>query len=283
MKIVRRTALMCMPLGIAACGTGGSTPTVDVRPVIGASPAATPEPKELVVLAASSLTDAFNEMADDFPRRPEAAGLRLILSFGASTQLRIQLEQGAPADIYESADDAQMQLAVRAGLMQGTPTVFARNRLVVVLPKENRAGLTTLSDLGKPGIKLVATVRDVPVGNYTYQTLAKMAADPQYGAGFDQKVLANVVSEEANVRQIVTKVQLGEADAGFVYASEISPRITPDVKTIEIPERLQAAAEHVIGVTRTARAPVTAPRFIDYVHSPAGQTILKRHGFITLA
>jgi len=282
MKIVRRTTLLCVPLGLAACGTGGIS-TARSLPDASPSPAATPEPKELVILAASSLTDAFNEIAGDFPKRPEAAGLKLILSYGASTQLRIQLEQGAPADIYESADDAQMQLAVRAGLMQGTPTVFARNRLVVVLPKENRAGLTTLSDLAKPGIKLVATARDVPVGNYTYQTLARMAADPHYGAGFDQKVLTNIVSEEANVRQIVTKVQLGEADAGFVYASEISPRIAPDVKTIEIPERLQAAAEHVIGVTRTARAPITARRFIDYVHGPAGQAILKRHGFITLA
>jgi len=282
MKIMRRTALMSLPFGLAACGSGGSS-TVSSRPAASLSPAATPEPKELVILAASSLTDAFTEMADDFPRRPEGAGLKLTLSFGASSQLRVQLEQGAPADIFESADDAQMQLAVRAGLMQVTPTVFARNRLVVVLPRENRAGLATLSDLAKPGVKLVTTARDVPVGNYTHQTLAKMAADPQYGIGFDQKVLANVVSEEANVRQIVTKVQLGEADAGFVYASEISPRVAPDVRTIEIPERLQAAAEHVMGVTRTARAPVTARRLIDYVLGPVGQATLKRHGFITLA
>jgi molybdate transport system substrate-binding protein len=129
---------------------------------------------------------------------------------------------------------------------------------------------------------VVSTARDVPIGAYTLQSLAKLAADPAYGAGFETRVLANVVSEEPNVRQIVAKVQLGEADAGFVYASEISPRVAQDVRVLDIPERFQPQAEHLIGVTRAARAPALAQRFIDHLVSPMGQALLKRYGFLTL-
>lgn len=269
---------MTLPLALTVCGTSGSLSTPP-----GPTAGQTPEPAELVVLAASSLTDAFGELAETLPKQASFAGVRILMGFGASTQLRVQLEQGAPADVFESADAAQMELAVRAGLIKGTPNVFARNRLTVIVPRENRAGIASLADLARPGVKVVTTARDVPIGGYTLQTLSKLAADPQYGSGFDARVLANVVSEEANVRQIVAKVQLGEADAGFVYASDITARISADVRTLEIPERYQAPAEHVIGVTRSVRAPVLAQRFIDHVLAPAGQALLKRHGFLTLA
>ena len=274
MKLLRRTLLVGAPLGLAACGAGGLSTS--------GAPAGTPEPKELVVLAASSLTDAFGELAELLPKQPAFAGVRIVMSFGASSQLRIQLEQGAPADVFESADAPQMDLAVRTGLMKGAPHVFARNRLTVIVPRENRAGITSLADLARPGIKLVTTARDVPIGAYTAQSLGKLAADPQYGAGFDTRVLANVVSEEANVRQIVAKVQLGEADAGFVYASEITGRVAVDVRIVDIPERYQPQAEHLIGVTRSARAPELAQRFVEYVLSAPGQAVLKKHNFITL-
>jgi molybdate transport system substrate-binding protein len=240
--------------------------------------AATPEPKELVVLAASSLTDAFTEMAGEFPK--QAAGVKLTFSFGGSSQLRTQLEQGAPADVFASADTAQMDAAVKAGLLQGTSMLFASNRLVVVLPRDNRAGVGGLADLAKPGLKLVTTSRDVPVGGYTRQALERMAADGQYGAGFDRRVLANVVSEEANVRQVVTKVQLGEADAGICYATDVTPRVAADLRTIEIPDRFNAIAAYPIAVARLARAPVMAARFVQYVAAAPGQAILKKYGFL---
>jgi molybdate transport system substrate-binding protein len=154
---------------------------------------------------------------------------------------------------------------------------------VVIVSKENRAGVNALADLSRPGIKMVTTAREVPVGSYTRDALQKMAADPAFGAGFDRKVLANIVSEEANVRQVVTKVQLGEADVGVVYASDVTPRVAGDVKTLDIPDSFNAIAEYPIAVTKGAKAPVRAQRFVDYALSPAGQAILQRNGFIPLA
>ena len=261
---------------LVSCGAGG--PFRTPQPTVGQ----TPEPSELQVLAASSLTDAFSELAETLPKQPGFAGVRIIMSFGASSQLRVQLEQGAMADVFESADAPQMELAVRAGLMKGTPIVFAWNRLVAIVPRESRAAISALADLARPGVKVVSTARDVPIGAYTIQALSKLAADPAYGTGFDQRVLANVVSEEPNVRQIVAKVQLGEADAGFVYASEVTPRVAADVRVLEIPERFQPQAEHLIGVARSARAPVLAQRFIDHLLTPAGQALLKRYGILTI-
>ena len=278
MRVSRRrlAGLSVGALASVSCGTRDGVSAV--RPTVGQ----TPEPSELLVLAASSLTDAFTEIGETLPKQAGFAGARITMSFGASSQLRVQLEQGAAADVFESADAAQMELAVRAGLMRGSPVVFVRNRLVAIAPRESRAGITALADLARPGVKVVSTARDVPIGAYTIQSLGKLASDPAYGTGFDARVLANVVSEEPNVRQIVAKVQLGEADAGFVYASEITPRVAADVRVLDIPERFQPQAEHLIGVTRSARAPALAQRFIDHLLTPAGQALLKRHGFLTL-
>ena len=263
----------------AACG-GATQTAASGGPSTVPSPAATPEPRELVVLAAASLTDAFTEMGEDFPRQPGSTGVKLILSFAGSSQLRVQLEQGAPADVFASADTVQMDAAVRAAVVTGTPSVFARNRLVVIVPATNPAGIASLADLAKPGARFVTTTPDVPVGSYTRQMLEKMAGDPQFGAGFDQKVRANVVSEESNVRQAVTKVQLGEADAAVVYASDVTPQAAAAVRTMEIPDAFNVLAVYPAAVTRTAKAPVAAARFIQYLTAPPGQTVLKKHSFI---
>jgi molybdate transport system substrate-binding protein len=271
----RRGCLVALALALVACGgtplgqTGGSSTL-----------APTPEPKELVVLAAASLTEAFTELGEDFPKQPGLDGVRLTFGFGASSLLRTQLEQGAPADLFASADTIQMDRAAQAGVIQGTPQIFAYNRLVVIFPPENRAGLQTLADLAKPGLKFVSAPKEVPIGNYTRQALDKMAADPQFGAGFDQKVLANTVSEEANVRQVVTKVQLGEADAGIVYASDATARVPPEVRTLDIPDQFNVRAAYPIAVAKQARAPLTAQRFLLYLRSPAGQSILKKHHLV---
>jgi molybdate transport system substrate-binding protein len=287
MRVTRRGALGggaagTLALLLAACGAGATQTGAPAGPTTAPTPAATPEPKELVVLAASSLTDAFTEIGDDFPKQPGMTGVRLTFSFGASSQLRTQLEQGAPADVFASADTVQMDNAVKANTIQGTPTVFARNRLVLIVPKDNPAGVTGLADLARPGIKFVTAGPEVPVGNYTRQLLQKMAADPQYGAGFDQKALGNVVSEEANVRQVVTKVQLGEADVGIVYSSDVTPQSAPALKTTEIPDNLNVIAVYPAAAARAAKAPATAQRFVQYLVSPPAQAILKKYNFIPI-
>src|SRR5262249_35899096 len=147
----------------AACG-GAAQTSAPAGPTTAATAAATPEPKELVVLAASSLTDAFTEMGEDFPKQPGMAGGKLTFSFGASSQLRTHLQQGAPADVFASADTVQMDNAVKSMVVVGTPTVFARNRLVLIVPKDNPAGITSLADLAKPGVKFVTAGPEVPVG-----------------------------------------------------------------------------------------------------------------------
>lgn len=281
-KQTRRGALALSLAGLGA-GTAGSVLAGCGAPLAsgGSGPLPTPEPRELVLMLASSLTDAFTEIGDEFPKQPGLAGVKLILNAGASSQLRAQLEQGAPTDLYASADTATMELAVKSGLMQGTPRIFARNRLVVIISKENRARVTTPADLVKPGLKFVTTPKEVPIGAYTRQALEKMASDPQYGAGFDRKVLANVVSEEANVRQVVTKVQLGEADAGIVYASDVTAKI--DVRTVLIPDRFNLIAEYPIGVVKESKAPALARRFVEYLLSTPGQSVLKKHNFIPVS
>jgi molybdate transport system substrate-binding protein len=228
------------------------------------------------------LIDAFTEMAEDFPKQPGMSRVRLTFSFGASSTLRAQLEQGAPADLFAAADTIQMDQAVKAGLILGTPQIFVRNKLVLIVPAANRAGISAPADLAKPGIKLVTTPPEVPVGNYTRQALQKMATRGELGEAFERQVLGNVVSEEANVRQVVTKVQLGEADAGIVYSSDVTPKVAPEVRMIEIPDRFNVLAEYPVGVASRAKAPTTALRFVDYLRGTGGQAILKKHNFITL-
>lgn len=275
-KMYRRLVLRAGVIGaagatLAACGArSGATATTGTPPP-------TPEPKELVVLAAASLTDAFTEAGRRFPQLPGNAGVRVTASFAASSQLRLQLEQGAPADLFASADTTQMELAQKAGVLQGEPVIFASNRLVVLVAKG--ASISALTDLARPGVKLVTTPKEVPVGAYTRQALQKLAADPRYGTGFDQRVLANVVSEESDVRQVVAKVQLGEADAGIVYATDAAAAVAAEVRVLDIPDPFNVVATYPIAVVRQARAPHLAQRFVAYLRSPDGQRLLQQYGF----
>jgi molybdate transport system substrate-binding protein len=140
-----------------------------------------------------------------------------------------------------------------------------------------------LQDLAKPGVKLVLTNKEVPVGNYSRQALAKMSQDAAFGSDFATRVLANLVSEETNVKQVVAKVQLGEADAGIVYSSDVTPAVRGAVKVLAIPEPFNVIAQYPIAVVRDAPNAAGARAFIDYVLSPAGQAILTKHGFLAVA
>jgi molybdate transport system substrate-binding protein len=164
----------------------------------------------LTIFAASSLTEAFSEIGAAF----ESAnpGADLTFSFAGSQTLRTQIEAGAPADVFASASMVEMETLVSAGMVAAaSPRIFLNNHLVVILPSTNPAGIQQLQDLSGPGFKLVLAAEEVPVGNYARQSLEKMTR--AYGPGFGEQVLANVVSNEDNVKQVVAKVQLGEADA----------------------------------------------------------------------
>lgn len=239
----------------------------------------------LSVFAAASLRESFVEMEQGFKAaNPGVTELRF--NFQGSQMLVTQIQQGAPADLFASADRANMDKAVQAGLIEGTPRELARNLLAIALPSENFGNIQGLRDLARPGVKISLADEKVPVGAYSLQALDKLSADPAYGPGFKQQVLANVVSREENVRQVLTRVQLGEADAGIVYltdalaanASSGSAGVQP-VKTLEIPGRYNVVAAYYIGVVKGAAHPQAAAAWIDYVLSDAGQSVLQKYGF----
>jgi len=173
-----------------------------------------------------------------------------------------------------------MDGAEQDGSIRGAPQIFARNLLVVVVPAKNLAGIQTLQDLAKPHIKLILTNKNVPVGSYARQALEKMSQDAAFGADFSTRVLANLVSEETNVKQVASKIQLDEADAGIVYATDVTAALRAAVRIIEIPAAFNVIATYPIAVVQGTRHETAARAFIDYVLSPAGQEILARHGFL---
>jgi len=248
-----------------------------------AAPARTPPPAqgpggEIVVFAASSLADAFNEMGERF--RAANPGSTVSFNFGASPQLVTQLDQGAAADAFASADQIQMERATATGRIAGEPRVFARNRLIVITPAANPSGLASPADLAKPGLKVVTSQPDVPVGVYTQEMLDRISRDPRFGSDFKARVNANVVSQEANVRQILAKVQLGEADAAVVYRSDVTPQAESQVRIVHIPNDFNVIATYPIAVVRGSPNPAGAAAFIDFVLSPEGQSVLARWNFI---
>jgi molybdate transport system substrate-binding protein len=236
---------------------------------------------QLTIFTAASLTEAFKEMGANIEQANP--GTKVIFNFAGSPTLRTQLAQGARADVFASADEPNMQGAQKEGTIASEPHLFVRNQLVAIVPAANPAQVMRLQDLAKPGVKLVLTNKEVPVGNYARQVLAKMNQDAAFGSEFMTRVLANLVSEETNVKQVVAKVQLGEAHAGIVYSSDVTPAVRGAVQVLAIPEPLNVIAHYPIAVVRDAPNAAGARAFIDYVLSPAGQAILTKHGFLTVA
>ena len=231
---------------------------------------------EVVVLAATSLTEPFVEMArlirDVYPH------LSVVYNFAGSQALRTQLEQGAAADVFASANTIQMQHASESGLIEGSPEVFVRNTLLIIVPRTNPGGVSSFSELARQGLKLTLAGPQVPVGRYSREVL--QAAQADYGTDFAAQVLSNLVSEETSVKQVLVKVRLGEADAGIVYASDFSENALRDVSPVPIPDAYNRLASYPIAATQAARNPSGAAAFIRFVLSPAGQTILEAYGFI---
>jgi molybdate transport system substrate-binding protein len=236
---------------------------------------------QLTIFTAASLTEAFKEMGDNIEQANP--GTKVTFNFAGSPTLRTQLAQGARADVFASADEPNMQGAQKEGTIASEPRLLVRNQLVAIVPAANPAQVIRLQDLAKPGVKLVLTNKEVPVGNYSRQALAKMSQDAAFGPEFATRVLANLVSEETNVRQVVAKVQLGEAHAGIVYSSDVTPAVRGALQVLAIPDSFNVIARYPIAVVRDAPNAAGARAFIDYVLSPAGQAILTKHGFLAVA
>ena len=235
----------------------------------------------LLVCAAASLSEAFNEIGRVLER--QRPGLRVRFNFAGSQQLATQLEQGNVGDVFASADERWMAYAAERGLVSGEPVVFARNRLVVIVPRTNPARIQRLQDLARRGVKLVIGADAVPVGRYSRVMLGNLGRDPAFGPDFGTRALRNVVSEEENVKSVVGKVQLGEADAGVAYRSDVTGAVARYVRVFEIPEGANVVASYPIACLEGSKDPEAARAFVDLVLSPTGQAILERRGLIPAA
>ena len=267
-------AAVALLLGILLLtGCGGSV----------AGSASSSETAVVTVFAAASLTDVFQEAAGSFSRSGHSGNVEF--NFAGSQQLAGQLREGARADIFASADEMQMQAAVEAGRIEEMSVkTFACNRLIIgygrgVSGDSAASGLESLLKLAQPGHKIVVGAEAVPIGQYTRQFLASAEQDDRLGPGFRAGFEDNIVSEEQNVRGILSKLQLGEADAGVVYASDILGET--ELQRMEIPAHLNISATYPIALTRDSRQPEQAATFVTFLFSEEGTAVLESHGFST--
>ncbi len=264
-----RTFLLLMALCIFVTACGGTT---SARPA--------PTPVTLNVFAAASLTESFTQIGMKF--QAAHPGVVVKFNFAGSPTLVQQIIGGAAADVFASADIANMQKVSDVGLMSGSQ-IFVKNRLVVIIPVSNPGTISTLKDLAKKGVKIDIEAPTVPAGKYSLQVLDKMATSPGYGSAYEAAVKGNFVSQEDNVKAVVQKVQLGEADAGFVYRTDVTAAVSDKVKVIDIPDTFNVIAEYPIAVLKNSAHTSDAQAFMQYVLSVDGQAILAKFNFISVS
>ena len=198
------------------------------------------------------------------------------IHFAGTPTLRTQIEQGATADVFASADRVHTKALEKQNLLRPAAT-FAHNTLVLVTPAGSDK-VQTLADLARPDLKIVVAERAVPAGRYAEEILRKIEAAQIGGEDFVVRVEKNFVSRETNVRAVLSKVALGEADAGFVYRTDVATAQNK-IRTVEIPDSLNAIAEYSIGIVEGSSFPPLAKAFVAMVMSSEGQAILREHGF----
>lgn len=223
-----------------------------------------PVPPRVLVFAAASLTAAFTELAAEFGKASGGDGVDL--NFAGTPQLVVQLREGAQVDVFASADQPNMQKVVELGGTVGQPTVFATNRLCIVVPKGNPKGVRGLADLANPDLRVLLCGPDVPAGRYAREALAKA------GAAVRSR------SDEPSVKAVVGKVGLGEADAGIVYATDAAAA-RDKLDAVEIPAEHNLVASYPIVVLARGQAQAAGAAFVAFVVSTAGRAVLQKHGF----
>ena len=249
--------------------------------VLAASAGFAEEPKELTVFTAASLTGAFSEIGHMYENE---TNIDVVFNFDGSQALRTQMENGAYADVFASANNKQMNALRSLGLMNNSSvSVFTNNKLSLIIPRNNPAGISNLSDLAKPGVKIVIGTKDVPVGDYALQIINKLGNDSAYGPDYKELVLANIISQETNVNYVVTKIALGEADVGFAYVSDVTEDLSNKVDRIEIPDEYNIIAEYPMGMLKDSKYPAEAEEFVNLVKSEEGRAVLEKYGFAPVA
>lgn len=268
-KGIRRKAFFALCSGLLTLGAAG---------MLGAcSNASKPSPgqdeKSVVVFAATSLRDVFTSLGASF--KQSHPGVEMTFHFGGTQELRTQLEHGADADVFASADQQHMDELLKAKRIE-EPVVFARNEPVWVVSKEASGLIRQFADLPKAD-RIVLGGPEVPIGRYAQQILER--AGPSLGADFKARVEAKVVSRESNVRQVLAKVSLGEAQAGLVYQSD-ALHAQDKVTVVRIPPEINVLATYPIAMTSEAKHPALARAWIAWVRSPEAKKALEQAGFI---
>jgi molybdate transport system substrate-binding protein len=267
--------------GATAGGTAVAAAPVQTTSTPEATVVATPQsrdPGRLVVVAASSLANPFQELASAFlSSTPAATGVSF--NFASVGQLRVLIGQGIDADVLATDDRAQMDEARQAHFVEGQDQVFGHNRLVIIVPKANPKQIAALKDLAGPGVRWVTTDPAEPTEPATLALLDRAAADPDYGTDFRSKAERNIQARIGAPDEAVATVQAGQADATVVYASAVEPAARAQVQQIEVADGLRPASDYAIAVTRSANTQI-AQTFIAFVLSPRGQEILKKWGIV---
>lgn len=237
------------------------------------------ETVELSVLGAASLKDVLAAVKTTY--ESAVPGTTLTIATGASSTLRTQIEQGAPADVFLSADQAYPRALGDAGMADGEAVDFAGNVLTIVVPSDNPGQLASPLDLARTGVKVVAAGDQVPIASYAGQAVARLGALPGYPADFAAAYAANVVSKEENVRAVVAKIELGEGDAAIVYRTDAMA--SSRVKTIELPAEAAVSATYAGVVLQASTHPASAHAFLDWLAASDGAAVLARFGFRPLS
>ena len=265
-------AAILVALVVAACSSGGgSTAAPSTAPASQAAGGT-----ELTILAAASLKGALAKAKTAY----EAAnpGTTLTISTDSSSALETQIEQGSPADVFLSADTTNPQKLVDAGHGLGRPTVFAGNKLTVIVPTDNPGGVSSPKDLAKAGLKVIAAGDEVPITKYATKLVDNLAREAGYPANFAAAYAANVASKEDNVKAVVAKIELGEGDAGIVYVTDAAA--SDKVKAIDVPEGANVPATYAGVVVEPSRNQDAAAKFLGWFAGPDGQAILGSFGFL---
>ena len=264
---------------LVACSSGAASPSVAPATAVASPPASEPASAanvELTVFGAASLKGALDKAKAAY--ETANPGMTVTISTDSSSALEMQIEQGAPADVFLSADATNPQKLVDKALADGDAVTFAGNKLSVIVPTANPAGIRTPSDLAKPGIKVIAAGDEVPITKYANQLVGNLAKETGYPADFAAKYTANIASKEDDVKAVVAKIELGEGDAGIVYVTDA--KASTKVAPIDVPDTANVPATYAGVVVKASENPAAAKAFLDWFAGPDGQAILSGFGFL---
>ena len=267
-----RWLLVTALIAVAACTTPAQRPSAPPRPSTSTSAGAAP----LTIFGAASLKGALDKMKVAWEATHPGSVLRI--STDSSAALETQIEQSAPADVFLSADTSNPRKLTDKSLADGPTVAFAGNVLTIVIPADNPGKISSPADLARTGVKIIAAGDGVPITKYAKQVVSNLAKVPGYPAGFESAYTGNVVSKEDNVKAVIAKIELGEGDAGIVYATDA--RASTKVATVSIPDDANVLATYAGVVVKASPHRAAAHAFLDWVAGPDGQAILATFGFL---